>query len=192
MTDGKQGTQQEAWRAYLELAMGVTEASKKKAQKVAKRLAGRGGATAQQLQAFADNLVSTSMANREALTKLVRVEVDRALGAVGLAKAEEVAELNERVRDLERQLGEARATAPARGVAKATSTTPVAKAAKKAPAKKVARKAVAKKAVAKKTSSLATGTGTPGTAPSEGATKKATGKAAVAKKVAPPSGMAPE
>jgi polyhydroxyalkanoate synthesis regulator phasin len=204
MADGKQGTQQEAWRAYLELAMGVTEASKKKAQKVAKRLAGRGGATAQQLQTFADNLVSTSLANREALTKLVRSEVDRALGAVGLAKAEEVTELNDRVRDLERQLSQARSpgATPARGVAKATGTAAVkrapakkvaAKTAKTAVAKKaVAKKTVARKAPAKKTSSLATGAGTPGTAPSEGAAKKVTGKAAVAKKVAPPSGLAPE
>ncbi len=48
-----------------------------------------------------------ALANREALTKLVRFEVDRALGAVGLATADEVAELTRRVHDLERQLREA-------------------------------------------------------------------------------------
>ncbi|WBB69579.1 hypothetical protein [Micromonospora sp. WMMD812] len=100
---------QDAWRAYLELAMGLTEAPRKKAQDAVRRLAGSGGATAAQLQALGEELVSTGMANREALTKLVRFEVDRALGAVGLATAEEVGELTRRVHELERQLREARA-----------------------------------------------------------------------------------
>ncbi|MGW4502764.1 phasin family protein, partial [Micromonospora sp. NPDC004336] len=103
---------QDAWRAYLELAMGLTEAPRKKAQEAARRLVGSGGATAGQLQALAEELLSTGAANREALTKLVRFEVDRALGAVGLATADEVAELTRRVHELERQLREAR-TAPA-------------------------------------------------------------------------------
>ncbi|WFE48918.1 hypothetical protein [Micromonospora sp. WMMD1155] len=103
---------QDAWRAYLELAMGLTEAPRKKAQDVARRLVGSGGATAAQLQALGEELVSTSAANREALTKLVRFEVDRALGAVGLATADEVAELTRRVHDLERRLREARAVEP--------------------------------------------------------------------------------
>ena len=82
---------QDAWRAYLELAMGLTEAPRKKAQDAVRRVVGQGGATAAQLQALAEELVSTGAANREALTKLVRFEVDRALGAVGLATADEVA-----------------------------------------------------------------------------------------------------
>lgn len=179
MADGKQSAQ-DAWRAYLELAMGVTEASKKRAQKVAKRLAGRGGATAQQLQSIADSLVSTSLANREALTKLVRFEVDRAISALGLATAEEVADLQARIRDLERQLREEQArhepgepggaVAATKAVAKKTT---VAKAAvpAKAPARTTTKKAVAKKATA-------------GKAPT---------KSSVAKKVTPPAaGLAPE
>ncbi|MFG3303197.1 hypothetical protein [Micromonospora chersina] len=106
---------QDAWRAYLELAMGLTEAPRKKAQDAVKRAVGQGGATAAQLQSLAEELVSTGLANREALTKLVRFEVDRALGAVGLATADEVAELTRRVHDLERQLREAKATAPEAG-----------------------------------------------------------------------------
>ncbi|MGW3892536.1 hypothetical protein ACWD69_27975 [Micromonospora chokoriensis] len=104
---------QDAWRAYLELAMGLTEAPRKKAQDVARRLVGSSGATAAQLQALGEELVTTGAANREALTKLIRFEVDRALGAVGLATADEVAELTRRVHDLERQLREARASEPA-------------------------------------------------------------------------------
>ncbi|MEV4722015.1 hypothetical protein AB0J94_32925 [Micromonospora noduli] len=159
---------QDAWRAYLELAMGLAEAPRKKAQDVARRLVGSGGATAAQLQALGEELVTTGAANREALTKLVRFEVDRALGAVGLATADEVAELTRRVHDLERQLREARsaesanapsgpmpqpdptvAAQPGTGLvpsdasAGAPVSAPVAK-------KAVAKKAVAKKAIAKK------------------------------------------
>ncbi|WP_173053417.1 phasin family protein [Phytohabitans houttuyneae] len=149
---------QDAWRAYLELALGLTEASRKKAQKVAKRLVGKGEVTAAQLQSLAEDLVSTSLANREALSKLVRFEVDRTLGRVGLATAEEVADLTSRVRDLEEELRQARAAAgpavPATdGAPAAAATAPVAGVpiAKKAVAKKaVAKKTVAKKTVAKK------------------------------------------
>ncbi|MFF0471456.1 phasin family protein [Micromonospora zamorensis] len=170
---------QDAWRAYFELAMGLAEAPRKKAQDVARRLVGSGGATAAQLQALGEELVTTGAANREALTKLVRFEVDRALGAVGLATADEVAELTRRVHDLERQLREARAAEPAHvptagpreqpdptlaappgdrlvpsdGPAGAPVSAPTAEkaVAKKAVAKKaVAKKAIAKKAIAKK------------------------------------------
>jgi len=170
----------DAWRAYLELALGLTEASRKKAERTAKSLVGKGGATAAQLQTVAEDLLSAGTANRELLTRLVRVEVDRALGAVGLAKADEVAALHERVRRLEDDLEQARTQAAAASAAAvvaesaipapaeepssvmpqavATSSTAVADSpaekavAKKAVAKKaVAKKAVAKKAVAKKT-----------------------------------------
>ncbi|SCL25517.1 Polyhydroxyalkanoate synthesis regulator phasin [Micromonospora rhizosphaerae] len=156
---------QDAWRAYLELAMGLTEAPRKKAQDAVRRVVGQGGATAAQLQALAEELVSTGMANREALTKLVRFEVDRALGAVGLATADEVAELTRRVHELERQLREAKAApgaapdtippgpattpaAPGRTPAAPASAAPVGPA--PARGKAVAKKTVAKKAVATK------------------------------------------
>ncbi|NES16533.1 MULTISPECIES: phasin family protein [Micromonospora] len=160
---------QDAWRAYLELAMGLTEAPRKKAQDAVRRVVGQGGASAAQLQSLAEELVSTGMANREALTKLIRFEVDRALGAVGLATADEVAELTRRVRELERQLREAKAvpagpapeprpapTGPAGAEptgAEPAQTEPAAPAAATpaaAPAEAVAKKAIAKKAVAKK------------------------------------------
>ncbi|MET8361574.1 hypothetical protein [Micromonospora sp. NPDC005171] len=151
---------QDAWRAYLELAMGLAEAPRKKAQDVARRLVGSGGATAAQLQALGEELVTTGAANREALTKLVRFEVDRALGAVGLATADEVAELTRRVHDLERQLREARSAEPTAGPTPQPGPTVAARpgaglvpsdASAGAPVSApVAKKAVAKKAVAKK------------------------------------------
>lgn len=113
---------QDAWRAYLEMALGLTEAPRKKAQKVAGDLVNRGGATAVQLQGLVEDLMSTGMANREALTNIVRYEVERALGVVGLASAEEVTELNNRVTDLERRLREAQAGAGATGEPLVAST----------------------------------------------------------------------
>ncbi|MEV4695896.1 hypothetical protein AB0K27_32835 [Micromonospora echinospora] len=191
---------QDAWRAYLELAMGLTEAPRKKAQDAVMRVVGQGGATAAQIQTLAEELVATGLANRESLTKLVRFEVDRALGAVGLATADEVAELTRRVHDLERQLREARgnlgpgetpsgATAPqtepsraepspaapsGAGQPKAAAGTPAT-----TPTKAVAKKTVAKKAIAKKppaTMARTPADGSP-TAPARPA-KKATGRRA--------------
>lgn len=143
---------QDAWRAYLELALGLTEASRRKAEQVVKDLLGKGGATAAQIQGYADELVSTSRANRDGLVRLVRHEVDRALGVVGLATADEVAGLTTRVRQLERQLRE-RGSAPAaakEAAAPAAVTAAPAKAAKATSAQKAPKK-VAKKTVAKVT-----------------------------------------
>jgi polyhydroxyalkanoate synthesis regulator phasin len=148
MEAGSLNSMQDAWRAYFELAFGLTEASKKKAKKVAKDLVGKGGATAAQLQSFAEDLVSTSRNNREGLARLVRYEVDRALGALGLATNDEVAELTNRIRDLERQVQETSTARTASAEPAAAKTTT----AKKTTAKKtVAKKAVATKAVATKT-----------------------------------------
>jgi polyhydroxyalkanoate synthesis regulator phasin len=166
---------QDAWRAYLELALGLTEASRKRAQSVARKLVGQSGVTAAQLQAFAEELLSTGLANREALTKLVRFEVDRALGVVGLATAEEVADLTERVRHLERELAQARAQAPTAPAA--AEPPPVG-----ASTGKLAKKAVAKKAAR---AAATTGAGTvagQGDAPQPERPGKAVAKKAVAKK----------
>jgi polyhydroxyalkanoate synthesis regulator phasin len=130
---------QDAWRAYLGLALGFTEASGKRAVTVARKLVGQSGATAAQLQALAEELRSTGFANRTALTKLVRAEVDRALGRVGLATADDVAGLTARVQQLERELREARRTEQPAGAARAAAAAPGVK-------KAVARKAVARKA----------------------------------------------
>ncbi|SDZ43969.1 Polyhydroxyalkanoate synthesis regulator phasin [Micromonospora pattaloongensis] len=167
---------QDAWRAYLEMALGVTEASKKKAEQIARNLMGRGNTTAAQLQALAEELLTVGTANRESLTKLVRFEVDRALGAVGLATADEVAELTGRLRQLEAELRDARTRAAAAEAAAGTATQAAARAASDGGARAAAdaivagttatepvsgaptpasdvpaKKAVAKKAVAKKT-----------------------------------------
>ncbi|MGC5033557.1 phasin family protein [Micromonospora sp. DT229] len=187
---------QDAWRTYLELAMGLTEAPRKKAQDAVRRAMGSTGATAAQLQALADELRATGAANREALTKLVRFEVERALGAVGLASADEVAELERRVLELERQLRTAGASTGAASAgggasvggpgtsADGSSVGTPATAAAAPPGKAVAKKAVAKKAVAKR---AVAGKSTseqvaPGKAVAQRPAKKVVAKKAVAKK----------
>ena len=192
---------QDAWRAYLEMALGVTEASRKKALKAAKKVVGKSEAKAEQLQSLADELVRASAANREAVAQMIRVELDRALGAVGLAKAEEVEALSVKVRDLEAELhATARANeeiaattaavaaarrdaAEARGTSAAEATLSTADGATPtaAPVKKTAaKKAVAKNAVAKRTPA-ATNTAKPAT-PNGAVVKKAVAKKTVAKK----------
>ena len=52
--------QNDAWHAYVELALGLTDTSRKKAMKIVQQVAGKGGATAEQLQ----DLVNQGMANR--------------------------------------------------------------------------------------------------------------------------------
>src|SRR5262249_9068700 len=99
---------QDAWRAYLDLALGATETSRKKATKVARKLLGRGNATAEQLQSMAEDLVTSSKANREAIPRLVRFELERTLNRVGLATTEEVNALSTRVKELEQELEEAK------------------------------------------------------------------------------------
>ncbi|MFI6763708.1 phasin family protein [Micromonospora sp. NPDC050417] len=168
---------QDAWRAYLELAMGVTESSRKRAQSVARKLVGQGGATAAQLQALAEELRSTGLANREAMTKLVRFEVDRALGVVGLATQEEVASLHERVAELERELRSARTATAGPSGPQPGGVEPDAAAPETAAKKAVAKKAVAKKAVA------APAVASPEVA-RHGVAKEAVAKKTVAKKTA--------
>ncbi|WP_433078048.1 phasin family protein [Dactylosporangium sp. CA-052675] len=200
---------QEAWRAYLELAYGMTEATTKKATKTVRRLVGKSGATAEQLQTMAEDLLKAGSANRDALTKLVRYELDRALGAVGLATADEVSALTSRVHELEAQLKEATIAAvapphePAPPVgAEAIGEAPAVAAepgtvAEQAPAvaapAKVAKKAVAKKAAAPaKAAPAASSTPPAKVAPAKkAAAKKAIETVAAASEVGPASDKLP-
>jgi len=129
----------DAIKGYLALATGLTDVTRQRATSAAKALVAQGEATAGQVQSLADDLVAQSKSNREAVVALVRYEVDKALGRVGLVSKDEVDALQARIKSLEAQL---RAGTPAKAAP-----------AKKAPAKKAAAKrAPAKKAPAKKAS----------------------------------------
>ena len=153
----------DALKSYLALAGGVTEVTRQRALGAAKALVTQGEATAEQVTSLAEELLAQSRQNREAVVALVTYEVDRALGRVGLASADEVAALTERVRHLETQLAELRggaAKAPAKragGAAEPAGKAPAKKAgAGKAPGK-AAGKAPAKKPTTSSTSGAAKG-----------------------------------
>ena len=75
-----------------------------------------------------EDLLAAGSANRDAVVELVRTEMDKSLDRVGLAKADELAALRDRIAALE--AGAANTTAaPAKKAAKA-----------KKPAKKAAKK----------------------------------------------------
>ena len=145
----------DAIKGYLELATGITEVTRQRARTAAKALVAQGEATAGQVQALTDDLVTQSKANREAVVALVRFEVDKALGRVGLVGKDEVDALKARIKVLE---GELRKTRSGSTATKAPATKA---AAKKAPAKKAAKKAPAKKAPAKAAPSVAQQSPTP-------------------------------
>jgi polyhydroxyalkanoate synthesis regulator phasin len=142
---------QEAWRAYLELAVGATDATRKKATKAVRRLVGKSALSAEQLQGLAEDLLRTSAASREAMNALVRTELERALSRVGLATAEEVATLQSKVDDLETKLQD-RSTAALGAVTSADGPPVGAEVVKRTAA---AGSTVAKKTVAKKTAKKA-------------------------------------
>ncbi|HEV7208379.1 MAG TPA: hypothetical protein VGN54_06540, partial [Mycobacteriales bacterium] len=87
----------DAVRGYLGLASGLTAVTRQRAVAAARALASSSEATAEQVQAIAEDLFETSRANRIAVTSLVRVEVERALGRLGLASADELKTLTARL-----------------------------------------------------------------------------------------------
>ncbi len=108
----------DALKGYVALASGLTEVTRQRATAAAKALVAQGEATAGQVTGLTDDLVAQSRSNREAVTALVKYEVDRTLGRVGLASADEVGQLTSRVRALEtavRELSQSVSTTRAAG-----------------------------------------------------------------------------
>ncbi|TDD57090.1 polyhydroxyalkanoate synthesis protein PhaF [Kribbella antibiotica] len=153
----------DALRGYVQLANGLTEVSKQKAQAAAKALLQQTGADAltsgltTKVGDLADEIVATSKSNRQLLQAIVTNEVEGAVARLGFVRSEEVAALTRRVQQLESELADAQAAPVAEPVVAAPAPAkkaPAKKApAKKAPAKKAApakKVAPVKKAVAKK------------------------------------------
>lgn len=102
----------DALKSYLALASGLTELTRLRALAAAKALVTQGEATAEQVSALAEDLLAQTRQNREAVVALVSYEVDRTLGRVGLATADEVGQLTERIRELEIQVRQLTAVKP--------------------------------------------------------------------------------
>ena len=110
----------DALKSYLALAGGVTDLTRQRALAAARALVSQGEATAEQVGGLAEELLAHTRQNREAVAALVGFEVDRALGRVGLATAEEVNQLRQRVLELEQQV-KAKAASAKAASAKAAS-----------------------------------------------------------------------
>ena len=116
----------DALRGYVQLASGLTEVTKQRAQQAAKALLQQTGADTlttgltTKVSDLADEIVATSKSNRQLLQAIVANEVEGAVARLGFVRSEEVAALTRRVERLERELADAtrrrhdRATLPRR------------------------------------------------------------------------------
>ncbi|MGH8894485.1 MAG: phasin family protein [Actinomycetes bacterium] len=152
-------------RGYIQLANGLTDVTRARAQAAAKALLAQGEAGVDavvpqpvraQVGALTDDLLATGRANRSLLVNLVRTEVERSVSRMGLVSAQELdaasrraAALERRVEELEQDLGRARSSAAKKATTKKATTKKATT--KKATAKKAtAKKATTKRATAKK------------------------------------------
>ena len=107
----------DALRGYVQLANGLTDVTKQRAQQVARQLVDQGGdvvdhavstavsgGVARQVQSLAEDLMATSRTNRDLLVGLVRTEVERAVARLGLVGADELATMTRLVERLQTQL----------------------------------------------------------------------------------------
>ncbi len=168
----------EALQSYAQLASGLTKTTRAKAMATAKGLldqAGLGDVAADagdRVGKLADELLATSKANRQLLVSFVDAEVQKAVGRLGLATAEDIEDLRAEIAAL--RTANIAATVAAASTPTGTATpTPIPT---KRPAKKTpARAATAQAATAK----AATAKGAATKAPA----KKAPAKKATVKKV---------
>jgi polyhydroxyalkanoate synthesis regulator phasin len=149
----------DALRGYVQLASGLTEVTRQKAQAAAKALLQQTGADSlttglsAKVSELTDEIVATSKSNRQLLQAIVSNEVEGAVARLGFVRSEEVAALTRRVQTLESELADAHAptaAAPAGDLEDDDWSAPVPqKAAKKTAARKTPAKRVAKKTAKK-------------------------------------------
>lgn len=143
----------DALKNYLALASGLTEVGRQRAVAASKALVAQGEATAEQVQSLAEDLVETSRNNREMVVTLVRTEVEKALGRLGVVTADTVQDLTQRLQSVEAALraatGGKEEDAPAAEPAKPAAKKPAKAAAK--PATKAADTATKSASKAAKT-----------------------------------------
>lgn len=150
----------DALRGYVQLASGLTEVTRQRAQAAAKALIQQTGAESlttgltTKVSDLAEEIVATSKSNRQLLQAIVANEVEGAVAKLGFVRAEEVSALARRIDSLEKELAEKKpavSTPPIKQAPASKQAAAAQKTAKKAPAKKAAaKKAPAKKTPAKK------------------------------------------
>ncbi|MDQ1380590.1 MAG: hypothetical protein QOJ71_1309 [Actinomycetota bacterium] len=132
----------------METGMQFTELRRSQARAIVVELVAQGHLARDQMSAAVDEVVDMSRRRSDDVRKLVQHEVQRQLGALGLATKTDLAALERR---LERTNRDAATKSPAQRTAAGKAPAPAT--AKKVPAKKApatARKAPAKQAPAKK------------------------------------------
>ncbi|GAB2684571.1 phasin family protein [Kribbella swartbergensis] len=121
----------DALRGYVQLASGLTEVTRQKAQAAAKALLQQTGAEnltsglTTKVSDLADEIVATSKSNRQLLQAIVTNEVEGAVARLGFARSEEVAALTRRIQTLEAELAAARAAAAAPAAASTAAAADV-------------------------------------------------------------------
>lgn len=119
------------WKRLLEAGMQFSEMRRAQARQLASDLVAQGHIARDQVQAAVEEILEMSRRRREELRELVRSEVRRQLGALGLATKDDLARL-------ERKLATAK-----KAPAKRKAPTKKKAAARKAPAKRASKKATA-------------------------------------------------
>jgi polyhydroxyalkanoate synthesis regulator phasin len=189
----------DALRGYVQLANGLTEVTRQRAQQAAKALLQQTGAdtltsgVTTRATELADEIVATSKSNRQLLQAIVSNEVEGAVARLGFVRSEEVAALTRRVEGLERELADANeavaaATASAGSAPASAEAAPAvsASAKKSTPAKKAAlKKPTVKKSAAQNSAaqnSAAQKSAAQNSAAQKSAAKKSAAKKSVAEK----------
>jgi polyhydroxyalkanoate synthesis regulator phasin len=135
------------WKRVLETGIQFTELRRSQAHRLASDLVAQGQLARDQVGAAVDELIEISRHRSEELRKVVSTEVQRQLGALGLATQNDLAALERRLRGAAKASGATTKKSPKTAPAK---KAPAKKApAKKAPAKKAAKRSQAQKSVAK-------------------------------------------
>src|SRR6476620_7185005 len=184
----------EAVRGYVQLASGLGELTKTRAQEAAQGLpslpaVSNTGRVAAQVTALADELLAAATTNRENLTALVRHEVEAAVGRLGLVPVTELEAVQAQVIRLKAELADVLASAEGRA-AEAVSAAAMTlrrgtgtSATSTAPAGTTTAKR-ATKATAKPAGKATTKTATKSAATKSAATKSAATKSAATKSAA--------
>ncbi|HVM19385.1 MAG TPA: hypothetical protein VM307_05450, partial [Egibacteraceae bacterium] len=136
----------DAWKKYIDTASGLTEVTRKGAERVVRALVKQGEIAADQVERTVDDLLKRSEKNRKAVAAIVRTEVERTVSRLGLAKEKDVDRLESKVSRLE-------------------SSGPAA-----STAKKTARKAAKKSAADRRAAAAATSTASRSTSAGSSAT----------------------
>jgi polyhydroxyalkanoate synthesis regulator phasin len=135
-----------AWQRYLDLASGLTQVTRNRAEQVIRALVKQGEIAAERTEKAVDELLRRSELNRKALAAVVRSETERAVARLGLARQADVNRLERKVEQVEQpESAGTRARQAPRPATKKAAKKSTKKAAKKS-TKKVAKKTVRKSA----------------------------------------------